>query len=628
MKDILKNLIKIAAVAAVFYFGAPLLAVLATGFVALKGVDVGSSLIRRYREARVGVSAEVDPEQAKRNAAVHRENSRKKFFDFENGQWDVRSFPLDMYPTVGIHDSGHCLFTCCGIENVVRGNVTRDLLGRQKAEFSMVIHDEKKAQDVADVIARSGLIGTRIVRRDETSFRLISDNAVDISTLVKQFYPPRSFEVAREVETKQQFVVSGCSSYEEALKELKENRHHYRPTNVVVTYQNIIDGHREPSCSSGADYAPDVLPLGTYVINETTKEYFSKHVTVNGGVDMTDEAMRSDAALAAKFGPEDKVEDRCSFHPEYGNALEGREPSRTITVNGEQMEVLRSRSEKLAGTGASLYIAFSSEKELLDVLSGDVSLRGRMVLIDTSMPDVGPNDYLLEIPADAQLLSSLHLRGDEVADISEQMQHLDISREDIERTLLCNEITKNGYVSAELKEHPDFSKALVGGVPADELRQRMQDLVEGGKAEELRSRKDVRKWMAEAALIRSVRMDIDLRSRELILTSTIQKEGEIQTKSESCKLTLKQMEDLCGRGEASQAELKDLVMRLHPDFFSMYQNRDGSARYADPIGDFIAGRRPQPVLAGENKQQGQEKAAVRAEEKKESRKKATSPKIA
>ena len=132
-----KNVIKIAGVIAVFYFGAPFLAALAAVYVGLKAVDAVKGLTDGRRESLMNPSAEVDPEQMKRNVAVHRSNANREFFDFRNGQWNVRSFPLDMYPTMGVRDSNKCLFTCCGMENVVEGSVKRDIFGRQKAVFTM-----------------------------------------------------------------------------------------------------------------------------------------------------------------------------------------------------------------------------------------------------------------------------------------------------------------------------------------------------------------------------------------------------------------------------------------------------------------------------------------------------------
>ena len=618
MKKLFKNLIKITGVAAIFYFGAPILAVLAGGFIALKGVDMISGISKRVQARRSGISPDVSPEQLKRNEQTHRVNSQKKFFDFKNGRWDIHNFPLDMYPTVGMFNEENAMFSCCGIENIVHASVTRDIFGRQKAEFRMEIKDEKKAQDVAETIARNGIIGTRVMRKDENTFELISDNAVDINTLVKQFYPPRSFEVARELTTTRQFAVSGCASYEDALKEFKEHRERFqKPVATMVSYQNIIDGHREPKVSSGDGYNVDVLPAGMYIINETTMDYYSKNVSVNGGVDMTDEAMRSDAAQAAKFSLEDKVEDRSSMEPKYSNALAGHTPARTITLDGQAVEVMFEGNEKMSQTGAAMYIAFSSREELLDVLSGEKPLTGRMVLVDTQRPDVGKGEFLLELPADSDLFSSLQMRGSQAEAISDRVEDLSISRKDIERTLICDELNRSKYVSAELVREPDLSKAFVAGVPAEQFRYRMQDMVEQDKADAIKSVQQTKDWLADAALIKQASMEIDLRNRELVLTSTVQKEGVIYEKRESCKLSREQMEKMSRRGDVPEAELKDLVMRLHPDFFTVYCNANGTSRYANPIQDFIDGRKPRLTKDMEKEQkQGQKQGQKKNSEKK------------
>lgn len=623
MQKFIKNLIKIAGVAAIVYFGAPFLAVLAGGFIALKGVDMVFGISKRMNEREAVISPEVTPEQRKRNEQVHRVNSEKRFFDFKLGQWNIHSFPLDMYPTVGMFNSENAMFSCCGIENIVHARVTRDLLGRQRAEFRMQIRDEKKAQDVAETIARSGIIGTRVMRSDENTFELISDNAVDINTLVKQFYPPRSFEVAREMLTTRQFVVSGCSCYEDALKEFKKNRDRYQnPVATMVTYQNIIDGHREPKISSGDGYNVDMLPAGVYVINETTMDYYSKNVSVNGGVDMTDEAMRSDAALAAHFTLEDKVEDRSSMEPKYSNALEGRTPARTITLDGESVEVMFEGNAKMSQTGAAMYIAFSSRDELLEVISGEKPLTGRMVLVDTQRPDIGKDEFLLELPADSDLFTSLQLRGSQADVISERVEDLSVSRKDIERTLICHELNRSKYVSAELVREPDLSKAFVAGVPADQFLYRMQDMVECGKAEAIKSVQRTNEWLADAALIKQASLEVDLRRRELVLTSTVQKDGVIYEKREACKLSQDQLEKVSRMGDVPEAELRDLVMRLHPDFFTVYCNSDGTSRYANPIQDFIEGRMPRLTKAVEKEKRQEKKAKMAAEKEPEPKRQA------
>lgn len=588
MKKLFKDLIKIGAVAAVFYFGAPLLAVLAVGFVALKGVDVVGGLVERGRVRRA--AAGVSPERARHIAAEHRANSRKRFF--ADGQWEVNNLPLDMYPTRGLNDSREAYFTVAGVRDVVKGRVT----GRRGAEFSMVITDERKAQDVMDLIAENGLVGTKVVRRDEGSFSIISDNAVDIATIVKQFYPPRTFEVAREVNTTRQFVVDGCKTYEEALQKFRENRPFFsRPDAVRVSYSNIIDGHAEPEVTSGDSLGLSSLPVGSFVINETVTDYFSRNVTVNGGVDMTDEAMRSDAAEAVVFKHEDKVEDRCSKEPVYSNGLAGCEVHRMMDVDGRQIELVGKDSPVLKDTGASMFVTFASIGELLDVTSGKRDLSGRMVLVDTARYTPNAGEYILEVPAHAALLSSLEMvsgGGRDAAEDAGRYAVYGVSDKDVARSVVVDEIRRNGYVSALLKGPVDYSGALVNGVPVSQYLERSVGMVEDGRLDAFRNEKEQRRWLEAAARVKSVRMDLDLRERRLILTSSVQEDktdgSRIVTKVEQRDLKENEIRALCSRGRATETELKDLLMRLHPEAFEVYSRKGQSA---DPMGDFIAGRK-------------------------------------
>ena len=596
-KQLFKNIIKVGVVAAILFFGAPILAVLGIGYAALKSVDVVGAIAGRSKK-NPNVNVEVSPEVLKRNEELHNYNSKRKFFDFSTGQWNIRELPVDMYPTLGLRDSEQATFSCSGVENIVQGSVKKDLFGRQKAEFFFIVNDEKKAQDVSDTIARSGLVGTTVERLGDKEFKIISDNAVDISTLVKQFYPPRTFEVAREVTTTKQYLVSGCSSYEDALREFKENRHRYAKADYTsVSYQNIIDGHAEPAVSDGFKYDPRTaaskdLPLGTFVIEETTMDYYSRNVTINGGVDMTDEAMRSDAAAAVKFVIDDKVEDRCSHEPKYSNGLKGVEPERSISTSSGKLTIANRETLDMTGVGASMFIVFSSQEELVDVLSKRKPLTGQMVLVDKQRPVIGEGEFLLEVPADAALLSTLALKGDEAENLFKEYGRLGVDRRDIELSLVARDLKKYDYISAEVVRDIDMSKALVNNIPAKDFTDRCVQLPQEGRAEKLAGEKETLQWMRNAELIRSVDMELDLRNRRLILTSQVQTNNEIQTKSEYRELTLDQMNRIAGRGQVSQAELKDLVMRLHPDFFSLYQNPDGSSRYEDPILDFVEGRSP------------------------------------
>lgn len=604
MKKLIKTLIKIGAVAAVAFFGAPLLTALAGGFIALRGVDVIDGIATRRRQ-RSAAGTGADEALLRKNEREHRENSRKRFFDFREGQWNVHEFPMDMYPSVGLKDRGQAMFTVAGVENVVRGSVTRDAFGRQKARFSMEIHDEAKANDVAELVRSQGIIGTRVVRLDSGAFEIVSDNAADICTIVKQFYPPRSFEVARSVETTRQFVVEGCATYEEALAKFKANRGNYvTPAAVKVSYQNIIDGHAEPEerFGEGVSGAAVWMEAGSWVIDETTREYFSRNVTVNGGVDMTDEAMRSNAAEAVVFKHEDKVEDRCSHEPVYSNGLQDAVVERKIQVGRNNILLVEEQSAALEKTGASMYVSFKSLDELLAVASGDKPLGSRIVLVDTVRPEPGQGEFILEVPADGRLLSSLDM-GTDSSEFSRALSHYGpygVSADDISRSLVVDELQRTGYVSARLTDVPSMDRAMVNGVPVKEFVERSVAMVKDGRAEALRDDVQRKRWLDDAAQVKSVHLDVDMRRRKVILTSTVQYQERMDIKMEeypsSGALSFDQMESLQRKGLFSDAELKDLVLQLHPDIFQSYR-APGSTDdnviplYADPMRDFIEGRR-------------------------------------
>lgn len=625
MRDTLKTLIKVAAVAAFFFLGAPFLTALVGGFMALKSVDVAGGIVDAVRKRRMSAKASVNQETIDKNIAIHKANTGKKFFDKKNGQWNLHAFPLDMYPTVGMDDKV-AYFTCAGVTNVVKGEYLGSRFGRQKVRFSMVIEDAAKAEHMANYIAENALLGTSVSRSQNGKFTIESDNAVDINILVKEFYPPKTMKVEREIKTTKQYVIGGCKSYEEALEKFKSGK--VPVSNTIITYQDTVDGVIDHPFVSRPAIDTSSLMAGVFVINETSWEVYSRNVTVNGGVDCTDEALRSLASdMLGKPGcpgqitlskENDLVEDKCSNEPVLSDALEGTTPERYI-LYGDKVVTIPQESDKSYDTGANLILRFDSVDELRSVASGDTSLQGHMVLVDSEMPEPREGEFILSVPADRRLIESLRLRSGDPESVAEEYAGTGLTASEIQTACILGEIKKEGYVSAELLDNPDFSGARVNGVPLAEFNSRIDDLVAEGRIDQFESRQQAEQWLRDATRIQSVNMDIDLKNSQLVITSRVETPVGSVTKVDTKKMDEDELREMSLRGGASKAEMKDLLIQMHPEYFDTYKVPGTSeGRYEDPIKAYIHGEKPR--LKADVEREKKERAKAEREERRKQQK--------
>lgn len=594
MQKLLRNLVEIGALLALIFGLAPFWTVLGVGFVAVKGVDVLAGAFNFVRDSRLRAHSNVSDDQIRRNRQRHRQNSRKRFFNTTTNQWDLTQFPLDMYPTLGIH-STTAEFTCAGISNIIHAEAK----GRMGAEFSMMLKDEYKAKMIEDHIQKNAIVGTRVERLYDSSsesfkFKVISDNAVDISEIVRQFYPPQKFEVSRRIEVTHQYLVEGCSSYEEAVEKFKENRHRYSDwdaLNSVTVIQDTVNGVKAHPEQINDFLNYNMLEAGQWIINETTWDVYSKHVTVNGDIDRTIEDLRSDASESFETSLENLVEDQCSAEPVISNALEGKEITRVaFAPDGHQMQLMYPDSPELNIPGRNMIMRFSSEEDLLRFMENPSLLVGKPVLIDSTGYSPSEGEYILTIPLDSDLFSSLESHVPELRSVCDKYSELGVSAEQLQLSYIFNELERQGYSTAYLNDVPDISLARINGIPYSDYiawseRRMTMQAFEDLSEDELRHRE--KQWMKDMSRIISVDMNLDLKTKEMILSFDIQNsDSSITHKVESRKLDDKEILGLVERGKVSNVELKDLVLMAYPTYFNAYSDK-GKALYVDPINDFI-----------------------------------------
>lgn len=614
------------AVGAFFFLGAPFMTVLVGGFLALKSVDIAGNAVDAIRKRRMSAKVSVDKEVIQKNIAVHKENTNKKFFDEKTGQWNLKALPLDMYPSVGLK-SELAEFTCAGVPGVVEGKFLGSRFGKQNVEFSMVIDDATKAENMSNFIAENGLIGTEVHRSQDGRFIIVSDNAVDINTLVKEFYPPKTMEVEREIRTTRQYRVSGCKSYEDALEKFRENRFSYSPENIFVSYQDTVDGVADHPFVSGNAIDTSSMQVGEYIINETSWEVYSRNLTVNGGIDCTEDAMRSIASdMIGKPGnpgpikltkENDLVEDKCSAEPVLANGMSGKKTERYILYEGESVKIPEDRNAE-PDIRSSIVLRFKSLDELRSVASGNESIQGHVVLLedDSKIPVARDGEFVLTVPADRQVMESLKLRNGDPEAVAEKYSGTGLTVQQIQAACVEGEIQKNGYVSAELVDNIDFSRSKVNGVPISELNDRIDNMVENNVVDQLQSREQAQQWLRDAAKIQSIHMDLDLKNQQLVVTSTVGTPEVNETKVETRPLNEDEIRFMSARGVVSNAEMKDILMMCHPGFFETYHvpGTKESGLYHDPLGAFVRGEKPR--LAFDVKKEIEEKKKAERQEQK------------
>ena len=594
MNKALKNIIKVSAAGLLLFTGAGLLPVILGAWAAIKVVDIAGGIVeglRIRRAAEGGVSSST----VRRNAAAHRANTRKHFFDRATGQWDVRSLPLDMQPTRRVEGQDNAFwFDCNGIRDVIVGRYEgTTLFGRQKVSFTMMLKDERHAATVSGWIRERAVPGVAVERTSDGRFCVRADNASDICDLVKEFYPPRTADVQREVSTVSQYVVTGCRSWEEALARFKENPQAYRPDNIYVTSRDTVDGVAG-DLQGGQALDVSQLEVGSYVIDAVTTDVFSKKVTYNPGIDDADDAARSialDEAARQGFSRErDLVEDRCVTSPAYSDPAKGQPVSRYVMMEDGRSVGL----ERKLPASANLVMRFSSLDELLAVASGDRPIKDRMVLLDTAVPEPRQGEFVLSLPVDEDLLSSMSMTGTVSEELSRRYSSLGLTGAEIDRALIVSALEREGYGTVRLGDNPDFSSALVNGVPLAQLQDRIGEGVEQGRMEQLSSAEQAQSWLRDAEKIKSVHIELDLKNEQMVIVSTVGTPERTDTVMDRRPLDEEQLAYLSSRGLATKAELKDLVMMTHPEFFETYR-RPGTADkgiYGDPVDDFINGRRP------------------------------------
>ena len=553
-----------------------------TAYLAYRGVrKVFSMAAGRGSDRSAGAS----PAPGRRAAEAV---SRGKYWSRRQG-WDLDRIPFDLAPSIS---GDSMLLYKKGYDQAIAAMHRRD----GSADFTFVVDDGSAAARVSEHISKSGS-AAQVRRMGDGGFMVVSSSPEEASRLLGVACPLSKVEVAGEVHSVNQYRVGGCATFEEALakfRSMKEDGALGAPEHACIYEVREAAGQRR---TDGEKPCPPVsLNAGEWIVNDEKVDAYRCEVTVAG----TD---RSDAALHAISSMDMSASESVPSKSAGSRLSNGAEDvSRTVEdSHGRSVALVRAASMP---AGLSVLVRCSSLAEVQSVLTDGRIPQGRLVEIGRDM-QCGAMDVLL--PADSERIGRLALQSG----ASPSQARFNVSVGVTESDLLASEVlaaaAAGETMTLRVKEDLPLDGGLSGGTSLKDLSERLSSQRLAALDEE-----SARLWTEDAARIQSVRMDVDLKSMELRVSSKVDDVMKVETR----KLSEEDVRAFERRGTLSQAEMKDVLMQLHPDYFRSYSSAAGRETVHDPLSDMIAGRPPLTTTQYWNQKTAQAKAQTRAQSQK------------
>lgn len=572
MRRFSKYLILFGLVAATFL--APALAVpLLTGAVAADAYE--RSRARRAAEGRASrlddaVDRASRRRERRREESRSRQAQRSRAVEYSPSKgWDVSQLPLDMHADLSGGEKGAATFTCAGIDGLVTGRAK----GRD-VSYSFTLDDDTRAEALQRK-ARMYNGGASVERDGEGRFVVTAASAAAINDLAKAAFPRTEHRMEREVAQVRQYRMDGYASFADALEAFEARRDSLTPVNTFIRVSDRVDGGKADELE-GYSYDPVSLPVGSFLINEEELSRFKGTVSLPARTD--------DVAAAAHD----------AFDPTEADRVALAEKDRVRLVDGLRRDVTRTFDDELGRPVvlvdtddahlASLrpYVLVEGVDALAKVLNDGVLPEGAAVVLDRELPRPGDGLFVLELDRSDDVRSALGVQGEASPAFAARCEAMGITKEQLEASLLRREVDEYGYGSALLRKGLGIDRMKVNGVPVQELAERISN----DRLPKLQ-RKDLESWLNDVSKIQAVSITVDAKKGLMRITSVV----DDVTKTETKKLSEKEVRDFANKGKVSKAEMKDLLMQAHPDFFSTYAHA-GRALYPDPVKDFLDGRKP------------------------------------
>lgn len=586
LKGALKALI-LGGLAVALWAGAPLILPSLLAWGAYRLVN----RIPDRADAQAGQAAGVAPEDQKRlqkGVSLGREEALRN----KRGGWRLSGVPLDMklerQDGVVLHSA---TFEAAGIKGLVkaRHNVFSD-----RASYSFGVDDLDMALKVQDYV-RENHLDARVNRRGDDGYEVSCSDIMTVDTLAKLAYPKKSVSVDREVTLVQQYVVVGVASYAEALEKFKADRSCGRFVNSYVMNTDYVDGETKGVVSKngkplGLDYNEGRLHVGSYIIDEKEITRLSGTLEVPAFYDTVP------SSALKQFGtrtPGVSV----SSEKEYTDGTPEGMKRYFVPKNGFCATFKDSHDPSVVvSDGLYANVVFDSVGQMMSVVRDGVLDSGSEVIVSREPLSLANGKYVLSIPLSTDVVrESICLQEALPEHVAELAQKLSLDERDVEYSRIAAEASasRNGRAMCELRQPVRMDTLAVGfseinGVDLDVVRDLLSS---SGKIPDL-SEEMVSQWLKESTEIRSVSMKLDPERSVLFIRSAV---GDTKMKTEEISLTPEQMMSFIARGgveELSVAEMKDVLMRLHPGYFKVYSDGKGQSVFADPLGDFLSGRKP------------------------------------
>lgn len=583
MRHYLPTLIFFLASTALLFIS-PLLGLAAMGLTAayvvrnvVKGV---SRLVSRLLGRPTGVRG--NRRSAGRQVAANL--TRGKYWSRRNG-WDMDRIPLDMKPRV----SGDSLtLSKDGVPVMVSAQVRRD----GTADFTFPVYDAKAAQRVHDRISK-GVFGAS-VRRENGMFFVTATEASVAGDLLSVAYPVKNVSVEKETHSVNQYVISGCSSFDEARKrfmQMKSDGTLGQPDHCCV--YDVYRMGEETETYGSKPYSPESIEVGKWLINDEKVEAVKASVAACG----TDNQSLFSSAVSLFDGCETSPVPTKSV---LSQVSDGGDSVKFRTVTDSQgAEIPLVKAESLAG-GAMAVCRCANLQEFVDLVNNGSVPEGKFLEVGSNIA-AGEMDVC--IPLNSQNISRLALQGEASPSQARFNEAVGVRQEDLVASEAAAAAKNGTSLTMVAGGELGLDDARVGGVPLMELTDRLAcDRLPKFDAE------SAARWLRDASMIQAVSMTVDVKNKELRITSQVNDVVKVETR----KLTDEDISSLEKKGKVSKAEMKDVLMQMHPDFFESYSSKHGMT-VADPLKDFMANR--QPLSAQQAVQNMLQKKAVTAKVK-------------
>ena len=233
----------------------------------------------------------------------------------------------------------------------------------------------------------------------------------------------------------------------------------------------------------------------------------------------------------------------------------------------------------LSGLKASVYL--DSVEEASAFLSGGVIPAGSFLVVDREGVSVPDGKIAVDVEMDGDLLSKVALQGEASPSLVSKMESLGVSQDRYKAAVL-EQMASGPGCTVILEEAVDAVRAKISGVRIGEIGDRLAN----ARLPQLEG-EDMQRWLKDAAAIQAVSITVDAKRGELRVDTVVNNVHRAETR----KLTDSEVMALSARGRISKAEMKDIVMQLHPDIFKTY-SVGGKSLFVDPLDDYIRGRSP------------------------------------